>query len=107
MIVKIINIDGDDKEILVYDVYQQILDKFSDTEEEEAELDQTYMTMVTPEYMSLLALRDKSLITIKKTNYFVAGEPELNIDEGEYLIFVEPHKATKSKKKGGFGGRSK
>lgn len=91
-----------EKELLSYDVYQEILDMFSETKEEEEALEKPYLSLITPEYASLMTLRDTSVFIIDKTNYIVVGEPEVNADIGEHLIYVEGYKATK-KSTGKFG----
>lgn len=103
MVVKVIDLDTE-KELLVYDAYQEVLDLFSETKEEEEALEKPYMSLVTPEYLSLMTLRDKGLFIINKTNYLVVGEPEVNADEGAHIIYVEGYKATKkSPSRGKFG----
>ena len=53
------------------------------------------MCLVTPEYLSLMTLSDKSLFIINKTNYLVVGEPEINADLGEHVVYVEAYKIVK------------
>ncbi len=102
MIVKIIDLETE-KVVTEYEVYKDIQERYAANEKEFKKLDQPYIPLVTPEYLALINLKDKSLVTIDECKYMVIGEYELDTDEGIISIYVEQYKVSKSKAK--FGRR--
>lgn len=106
MVVRLIELETD-KVILEYDVSQEILDKFSETQEEEDNLDKPYMALVDAEYMALLSLKPTSQFTINKKRYVVLDVPNIDADEGTLDLFVEEYVSTTVSSSSGFGKKKK
>ena len=97
MIVKVINIENE-KVVLEYDIYEDIQSRYSETEAEFNKLDHPYLPLSTPEFTSLMAMRDKSMLTTKSGKFMIIGELDIDAEEGIATFYCEEYKSSKPKK---------